>query len=133
MNKKFMGICLLLCLGASLGFSKPKGYPLSPLWKKLNSIIIDKVEFEDEKPIAIFKLLRIRSKELDPTGKGVNFVFKGLNEHKSLVTLKLSNIPLAEVIKYVCLSGNLMYKVDTYAVVIMPKVLKKKKKINGKN
>ena len=129
MKQKLIGIGFLLCLCAFSGLAKPKGYlPLSPLWKKLNSIIIDKIEFEDEKPLAVFKYLRIRSKDCDPEGKGVNFVFKGLIKHKSLVTLKLQNIPLAEAIKYVCLTGDLMYKVDTYAVVIMPIPPKKKKK-----
>jgi len=129
MNKKFIGIALLLCLGVFSGIAKPKGYITpSPLWKKLYSIKIDKVKFEDEKPLAVFKFLRMRSKELDPAGKGVNFVFKGLQKHKSLVTLDLSNLPLAEVIKYVCLIGDLVYKVDEYAVVIMPKPPKGKKK-----
>jgi hypothetical protein len=122
---KYFFIALLLTVLSYTGESKPKGYlPPSPLWKKLNSIIIDSVEFEDEKPLAIFKYIRIRSKACDPAGKGVNFVFKGLRKHKILITLKLKELPLAEVIKYVCLTGDLLYKVDRYAVVIMPKPAK---------
>lgn len=126
---KYILIALLLTMISFTGESRPKGYlPPSPLWKKLNSIIIDKIEFEDEKPLAIFKYIRIRSKACDPAGKGVNFVFKGLSKHKILITLKLKNLPLAEVIKYVCLTGDLLYKVDKYAVVIMPKPIKPVKK-----
>ena len=127
---KLIGISFLLCLTLS-GFARPIKKPVlspSPLWKKLNSIIIDHVEFEDADPIAIFKLLRIRSKKLDTEGKGVNFIFKGLNNHEATITMELDNISLAELIKYVCLSGGLVYKVDRFAVVIMPKPPKKQRK-----
>ena len=128
MIMKLFGICFIFFVCALTGFAKtPVSIRISPLYRKLQSIIIKKVEFEDAKPLAVFKFLRIRSKELDPTGKGVNFVFKDLREHKTLVTVKLNNIPLSEVIKYVCLTGNLNYKIDAYAVVIMPKSLPKKK------
>ena len=101
--------------------AKPKGYlPPSPLWKKLKSIIIDKIEFEDASPLEVFKYLRVRAKALDPEGKGVNFVFKGLQKNKSLITIKLTDIPLSDAVKYVCLTGKLAYKVDTFAVIIMP-------------
>ena len=114
-----MGIAVFLL--AAIGTAEPaKETPSGNLWKKLNSIIIDQVEFEDSEPINILKFLRQRSKDLDPEKKGVNFVFKDLEQHKTLVTLKLSNLPLSEVIKYVCLSGDLIYKVEDFAVVIMP-------------
>ena len=126
---KYIIIALLLSMISLTSEARPKGYlPPSPLWKKLNSIIIDKIEFEDEKPLAIFKYIRIRSKACDPAGKGVNFVFKGLTKNQVLITLKLKELPLAEVIKYVCLTGDLLYKVDRYAVVIMPKPVKAVKK-----
>lgn len=128
MKVKFFILVLLVFFAAFSGTAKPKGYlPPSPLWKKLYSIKIDKIDFEDAKPLAVFKYLRIRSKDLDPAGKGVNFVFKGLKGHKSLVTVKLENLPLADAIKYVCLTGDLIYKVDDHAVVIMPKPPKAKK------
>lgn len=132
MKMRFLGIVLLLVLCSFAGTAKPINkvtLPLSPLWNKLNSIKIKHIDFQDAEPETVFKLLRIRSKDLDPEGKGVNFVCKGLKDHKTMVTLKLDNLPLAEVIKYVCLSGNLDYKVDEYAVIIMPKqkTLKKNK------
>lgn len=124
-----IGIGLLLCLLTVPVFAKPKGYlPASPLWKKLNSIVIEHIEFEDSDTQTVFKLLQVRSKDLDPEGKGINFVCKGLKDHKTLVTLKLDNLPLAEVIKYVCLAGDLIYKVDDYAVVVMPKPPAEKQK-----
>jgi len=125
---KLLGMCFIFLLCTLTGSAKPpRSFHPTPLRQKLNSIIIQKVEFEDAKPLTVFKFLRIRSKELDPAGKGVNFVFKDLRDHKTLVTVKLNNIPLSDVIKYVCLTGNLDYKIDAYAVVIRPKTLPKKK------
>ena len=129
---KILGIALFVVLTLPL-YAKPIkqiSLPKSPLWNKLYSIKIDHIEFMEAEPETVFKLLRVRSKELDPEGKGINFVLKGLQDHKTNVTLKLDNLPLAEVIKYVCLSGNLDYKVDDYAVIIMPK---QPGKLPGKN
>ena len=98
------------------------------LTKKLKTIKIDKLDFEETKPLAVFKYLRLRSKALDPTGKGVNFIFKHLSKNKTVVTLKMENVPLYSAIKYVCMVANLEFKVEEYAVIIQPKSTKKTKK-----
>jgi hypothetical protein len=97
------------------------------LTHKLKSIKIGKIDFEEAKPLAVFKYLRIRSKALDPEGKGVNFVFKHLSKNKTLISLQMENVPLYSVIKYACMAANLEFKVEEYAVIIQPKRAKKTK------
>jgi hypothetical protein len=91
------------------------------LEKKLRSIIIDKVEFDDAVPSTIFKYLRIESKRLDPEKKGVNFVFQNVDASRKTVTLILDKVPLLYIIKTVCSASGLAYRIDDYAVFIQPK------------
>lgn len=125
-------IILICCLLFSLtGYAKPIKkikLPRSPLWKKLNSIVIQKLDVEEAEPRAVFRLLQIRSKALDPEKKGVHFVLKGLKNHPQTITIQLEKVPLADVIKYVCMTAGLAYKVEDFAVIIMPKPPAKKKK-----
>ena len=121
--KKLMVIMMVMTGSVLLSAGNGKKIILkkSPLQKRLDTIMIDNVEFEDEKPLTVFKTLRKKSKELDPDGKGVNFILKDLDKSKKLVTLILSDASLAYVIKSVCLSADLDYTVDEYAVIIQPK------------
>ena len=91
------------------------------LEKKLKTIIIDKVEFEDAAPSVIFKFLRIESKRLDPEKRGVNFVFKDIDASGKTVTLILDKVPLLYIIKTVCEASGLSYRIDDYAVFIQQK------------
>ena len=121
--KKLMIIMMVMTGGALLlaGSGKKIVIRKNPLQKRLDTIMIDNVEFEDANPLTVFKALRKKSKELDPDGKGVNFIFKDLDKSKKLVTLILSDASLAYVIKSICLSADLEYTVDEYAVIIQPK------------
>ena len=100
---------LILATTALQGGGKLLSPQQKQLLRKLNSIKLVKVDFDEAKPIAVFKYLRERSKELDPDAKGINFVFRHMDKSTALVTLKLENIPMAAVIKYVCMAANLDY------------------------
>lgn len=128
--KKLISCCFIFSLFISAN-AKPINkieIPRSPLWKKLNSIIIRNFEVEDADAQAVIRLLQLKSKALDPEGKGINFVSKGLKNHSRPVTLKLSNLPLAEVLRYVCLSSQLIIKVEDDVVIIKPRPFKKNKR-----
>ncbi len=128
--------------------------------KKLNSIIIPKVSFNDTTIREAFEFLQQKAKALDPAQEGVNIVLKideqggaapapapvpaaappgipGLGDIPGVpppapaaapapggsgtrITLSLNNVPLIEVIKYITNLANLKYKIEPFAVQIIP-------------
>ncbi len=121
--------------------------------KKLSSIIIPRVDFEDTTVDEAIDFLRLRATELDtmeldPSKKGVNFVIRrpkaaaptpgaadtgvdaGAAPTLSLAgpdpgtlrvsALRLKNVPLDVALKYICDQTKLRYKVDDFAVTLVP-------------
>ena len=94
--------------------------------RKLASIVVDNINFEDEALEDVVSYLNFKSKELDPLGGGINFVLKldptddiAINAR---VNLTLRNIPIGEVLKQVTADTQTRYKVDAYAVQIISKI-----------
>jgi general secretion pathway protein D len=117
---------------------------------KLRSIIIPQITFEDATVEEAIDTLRLRALELDktttdPATKGVNFVIRrpvkaaagapdagldasatttlgGVAEPGALriKELRLRNVPLAVVLKYICDATKLRYKIDEFAVTLVP-------------
>ena len=115
---------------------------------KLNAIIIPSVDFERITVEEAIDFLRQRSRELDntttdPANKGINFVIRkgrldaggtidteldgegGLGagsdpSGEMIQELKLSNVPLLTVLQYICDQAKLRYKVDDFAVTLLP-------------
>ncbi len=116
--------------------------------EKLRRIIIPSINFEDTTVEEAIEFLRQRSAELDtleldPARKGVNFVIRrpragaggdaGLDAAEgagSLIggdpgslripELRVRNVPLAVALKYITDATRLRYKVDDYAVTLVP-------------
>ena len=121
--------------------------------RKLSSIFVPKIDFEDTTVEEAIEILRMRayeldSTELDPNKKGINFVVRrpkatvaaadagvaagaagaadalplGVTDPGALRVkeLRLRNLPLAVVLKYICEQTKLRYKVDDYAVTLVP-------------
>jgi general secretion pathway protein D len=123
-------------------------YGSSYILNKLRTINIPVVDFEDTSVEEAIDFLRQRSIELDtletdPAHKGVNFVIRkprveggdsgadagadglglGLDSQpgaQRISELRLRNVPLATVLKYICDATKLRYKVDDFAVNIVP-------------
>jgi beta-lactamase regulating signal transducer with metallopeptidase domain len=103
--------------------------------KKLNSIIIPRIEFQDTTVEEAIEFLRLRAAELDslesdPARKGVNFVIrhprpapaKGVAAPPLLIReLKVRNVSLGRAIQYICELANLRYTVDDTAVILAPR------------
>ncbi len=127
---------------STLGYSEaPKAVEQAPeqaqetagpgkLEAKLNQIIIPRVDFENTSLEEAVKYLSIHSaeldtSELDPAKKGVNFVIRrppGVDPGTLRVKeLRLRNVPLAMVIKYICEQTQTTYKLDDRAVTFVPK------------
>ncbi|MGL4400993.1 MAG: STN domain-containing protein, partial [Luteolibacter sp.] len=103
------------------------------LAEKLRTIIIPRMDLEDTTVREAIDFLRLRAAELDlieldPSKKGVNLVIRrpsgaGGNSDPAMLRIKelrLRNVPLATALKYICDQTNLSYKVDDYAVTIVP-------------
>ena len=115
--------------------------------EKLRRIVIPMIDFEDTSVEEAIDFLRLRSNELDtteldPTKKGVNFVVRrpradagaapttgdataplgGSADPGALriKQLRLRNVPLAVALKYICDQTRLRYKVDDFAVTLVP-------------
>jgi len=71
---------------------------VAALTKKLDAIVIPKVDFETCTISEVLDFLRLRGKELDPDKTGVNLVLMD-KENKSTVTLRLENVTLHTVLK----------------------------------
>lgn len=116
--------------------------------EKLRRIIIPRIDFEDTTVEEAIDFLRLRAAELDtleldPSRKGVNFVIRrprnsavgagdaslgggdsllGGNDPGALRIdeLRLRNVPLAVALKYIGDKTKLRYKVDDFAVTLVP-------------
>jgi general secretion pathway protein D len=117
---------------------------------KLNRIIIPRIDLQEATVRDAVDFLKQRSKDLDTTAespgerKGVNIVLKldsgaqvpapdpaapadptapppqvGGNEN-TRITLTLTNVPLIEALRYLTELSGLKYKIDPYAVSIVP-------------
>ena len=88
--------------------------------QKLRTIIFPKVEFEGATLDEVVELLRVRSHDLDPQGKGISFVISVPPEARNKpVSLNLLNVPMDEVLRYVGDMCGVTYKVDEHAVIFM--------------
>jgi general secretion pathway protein D len=118
--------------------------------RKLQSIIIDKVNFEKLDIAAVIQFLQDKSKELDPDHQGINFVLRLTTEqaptpeqnpatapsgaaapaappatattiHRE-VSITLTDVPLSEVLGYITQQTNLQATVEDYAVYLRPSI-----------
>ena len=65
--------------------------------------------------------LSIESKRLDPEHKGVNFIIQpDASTTAKPVSITLNNVPLGEALRYVCQLASVKFKVQDYAISIVP-------------
>jgi general secretion pathway protein D len=101
--------------------------PLSPralLKRKLDSIVIDKVDFEKADILQVIGYLQKKSLELDPRREGVNFVmrsdFTPQDHIHREVSLNVENASLTGLLNEISSQTNLEYDVEDYAVYLRP-------------
>ena len=88
--------------------------------QKLRTIIFPKVEFDGATLVEVVELLRVRSRDLDPEGKGISFVVSVPPEARDKqVSLNLLNVPMEELLRYVGEMCGVGYKVDDHAVIFL--------------
>lgn len=88
---------------------------------KLRDLRIERVDFTAATLEEVLEYLKVRARDLDPTKKGVDFV-NGVSGDATLspITLNLVNVPIEEVLRYVTQVAGVNYRVDEYAVRIVP-------------
>jgi general secretion pathway protein D len=88
--------------------------------QKLKDIFLS-LDFNNATIEEATNFLSIESKRLDPDHKGVNFVIQPeASTTGKPVSLTLNNVPLGEALRYVCQLANVKYKVQEFAISIVP-------------
>jgi general secretion pathway protein D len=88
--------------------------------QKLKDIFLS-LDFNNATIEEATNFLSIESKRLDPDKKGVNFVIQPeASTTAKPVSITLNNVPLGEALRYVCQLANVKYKVQDYAISIVP-------------
>lgn len=88
--------------------------------QKLRSLVFPTVEFSGATLEEVAELLRVRSRDLDPQGKGVNFILNLPPEARGKpISLTLQNVPMEELLRYVSEMCGVTYKVDEHAVTFV--------------
>jgi general secretion pathway protein D len=88
--------------------------------QKLRSLIFPRVEFSGVTLDEVVELLRVRSRDLDPQGKGIGFVISVPPEARSKpISLNLFNVPMDEILRYVGEMCGVTHKVDEHAVIFV--------------
>jgi len=91
--------------------------------RKLQSIIIDKVNFNKLDIAVILQFLTQKSRELDPDKKGINFILGDItlqdHVHRE-VSVTLDNVPLADLLGYITQQTNLKWSIQDNAVYFHP-------------
>ena len=115
---------------------------IARLTNKLAAIKIDNISFVGTPVDDAIHILQDKAKQADPSGEGINFVLKlrptivpaaagartttaavaqaPASSTPPSVTLSLNNVSLAEVLRLLTQLTNLKYKVEEYAVFILP-------------
>ncbi|MEZ5304316.1 MAG: Amuc_1098 family type IV pilus outer membrane protein [Verrucomicrobiales bacterium] len=84
--------------------------------------ILPVVELQEATLEEAIQFLQLKSKEMDPSGQGVNFVISqnpDSPQNQARINLSLRNIPLGEALRYVTQQAGMTYRVDEFVVRIV--------------
>jgi len=98
---------------------------------KLNRIIIPSMEFSSARLADVLEFLAQKSQELDtvatdPLDRGVSIVIDPSGDPGAVppaertLSVRLTNIPLGEAIRYVTQQAGMRYRIDAVAVTVVP-------------
>jgi hypothetical protein len=120
----------------SLGLARNKPVPpsnglasgMNRIMERLRTTIVPVADFENATVEEAVHYLRMIAASADPTGKGFNFVIRRPRNADlasdpgalRIDRLHLRNVPIAEVLRYICEKTRLRYMVDDYAITFTP-------------
>ena len=90
--------------------------------QKLQSLVIKDVDFTDATIDDAVSFLTAKSREVDSEGSGISFIVKNEKARTEAkpFSLRLSNVPIGEVLRYICNIAGVKYKAEEFAVFIVP-------------
>ena len=95
--------------------------PAGAALKKAGTIVFPKIAFDGVTLSETVEFLRAKAKSLDPDGLGVELILKpGGADPK--ITLRLSNVSLSEVLRYVADIAGFEVAADEQAITLRPRV-----------
>jgi hypothetical protein len=93
---------------------------VAPAAAKLEQIVIPALQVENKSAREVLALLVAMAKHEDPEQVGINLLFQcSAPPLKRRVTMDITNLKLADVLRYVCQACGLDYVVEQFAVVIV--------------
>ncbi len=99
-----------------------EGTPKGTMEAKLKTIILPEVEFTDADLESVFLYLSQKSEELSQGKLKPNFIYKGSldDRRKPQITLRLTSVPVSEVIRYVGELSSTVFVYEPHAIVGTP-------------
>ena len=92
-----------------------------PMEEHASRIIFPTVQFQDATLLEVVEFLRVKSRDLDPAKKGLNFVLTNPAAAKNIrITVNLTNVPLTEALREIADRADKSVCYDAYAVLIAP-------------
>ncbi|MCA1963439.1 MAG: type II and III secretion system protein [Prosthecobacter sp.] len=89
--------------------------------EKLRDLRIAKIDFTGATLEEVIEYLRVRSRDIDPEGRGVDFVLNiGDAANGRPISLSLVDVPLEEVLRYAADVAGVTYRVEEFAVRMVP-------------
>ena len=90
------------------------------LTKRMRDLVLNQVAFSGASLDETIEYLRVRSRDLDPSGKGIDFVVDIPSEVKARpITLSLTDVPFDEVLRYITEMAGASYRVEEQAVRVL--------------
>jgi len=107
---------------AQARLAEREGTPKGVLEAKLKLVILPEVEFSDVDLDSVFMYLSQKTEELTGGKLRPNFIYKGSVEERKRpqITLRLSNVPVSEVIRYVGELTSTVFVYEPHAIVGTP-------------
>jgi general secretion pathway protein D len=91
------------------------------LARKLREIKIQRIDFAGASLEEVIEYLRVRSRDVDPEGKGIDFVMSlGGSAPSRQISLNLVDVPVEEVLRYAAEIAGVTFRVEEFAVRIVP-------------
>jgi len=123
--KILISLCLLLVLALNgISADDAKG----SLRAKIEKITIEKIDLQDVKLSDAINIIKDLCKKADPEGKGISISCISPKDDKGKTfdpvvknEINLANIPLKDLLRYICDETGMNYKIESFSVVIYPK------------
>jgi general secretion pathway protein D len=88
--------------------------------QKLKSIFLS-LDFNNATIEEATNFLHSESQQIDPDHKGINFIILPVASSTAKpISLTLNKVPLGEALRYICQIANVKYKIQDYAISIVP-------------